>query len=84
VVLDAVEATREINNPALRPYAAVMKIAKIDAGTGSTLTTLVDSGLMQVTMRGADRYYTHLEMTSAGNKPVRSCRLRHCSGRCAC
>jgi hypothetical protein len=76
-------AAAEINKPAPRPYAAVRKIATINLGTGSTLTTRVDRGLMQVTTRGADRY-THLGMTSAGRKLVRSCRLRHCSGRCAC
>jgi hypothetical protein len=60
-----------INKPASRLYAAIKKVAKIDQGTGSTFQALANRGMIQVSERGPDRY-THIRITPAGRKLVRS------------
>lgn len=65
------EPILEAYKPASRLYEAIKKVAKIDQGTGSTFTALTDRGLIQVQVRGPDRY-PHIRMTPAGRKLVRS------------
>jgi hypothetical protein len=61
----------EAMKPASRLYEAIKKVAKIDQGSGSTFAALAERGLVQVQIRGPDSY-THIRMTPAGRKLVRS------------
>ena len=60
-----------IGKDASRLYAAIKKASKIDQGTGSTFDALAARGLVQVQTRGINSY-THLRITTAGRKLVRS------------
>jgi len=60
-----------INKPASPLYAAIKKTSKIDQGTGSTFDALASRCLVQVGTRGPDGH-THLRITPAGRKLVRS------------
>jgi hypothetical protein len=60
-----------INKPASRLYAAIKEASKIDQGTGAMFDALAARGLVRVGTCGPDGY-SHLRMTTAGRKLVRS------------
>ncbi len=69
--LEYSEPIPEAMKPASRLYEAIKRVAAMDQGTGSTFAALADRGLVHVRVRGPDGY-THVRMTTAGRKLVRS------------